>query len=367
MNRRNANRIDVLLPITTLQDDSEMAGLVMHKELSTSERTIVEHYLRSNPELRKWFESEVGALGENMSSGANLVDGTMRRTGLLFRHIINAHDEGSRDRTAYRFMDMPDGVALAYAVECKAIESPSIKNNRTPSLNADEASYYVANSSTYYDYYRPVVYLRILCARELRILCARESDDSIYSDEIERLSDLAFNLYRYSYRFGIHAIDWSDEDVLVKAACWYDHADMMMNILKITSYRGIHSHCQFIDNDYLNRVLLAPRPTPIEVGEDAWHDMAVQLTNEIGRRREESNELEEYSYSDCVVPAFHDFITDDVNELAFIETVWDFFDSINNPYQENLWLQEPIEPKIFDYLRNYGPAFTRQLLDLRFR
>ena len=360
MNRRNANRIDVLLPITTLQDDSEMAGLVMHKELSTSERTIVEHYLRSNPELRKWFESEVGALGENMSSGANLVDGTMRRTGLLFRHIINAHDEESRDRTAYRFMDMPDGVALAYAVECKAIESPSIKNNRTPSLNADEASYYVANSSTAaYDYYRPGVYLRILCARE--------SGDSIYSDEVGRLSDLAFNLYRYSYRFGIHAIDWSDEDVLVKAACWYDHADMMMNILKIASYRGIRSHCQFIDNDYLNRVLLAPRPTPIEVNENTWHDMAVQLANEIGRRREESNELEEYSYSDCVVPAFHGFITDDVNELAFIETIWDFFDSTDDPYGgENLWLQEPIEPKIFDYLRAYGPTFTRQLLDLRF-
>lgn len=360
MSGRNGNRIDVLFPITTLHDDSEMAGMVMHSELSTSERTVIEHYLRSNPELRKWFESEVVALGEDISSDANLVDGTMRRTGLLFRHIINAHDEWHRDRIAYRFMDMPDGVALAYAVECKAIASPSIKSNKTPSLNADEALYYVANSSTdSYDYYRPGVYLRILCARE--------SDDSIYSDEVGRLSDLAFNLYRYSFRFGIRAIVWSDEDVLVKAACWYDHADMMMNILRITSYRGIHSPCQFIDSDYLNRVLLAPRPTPIEVGEDTWHDMAVQLANEIGRRREESNELEEYSYSDCVVPAFHCFITDDVNELTFIETIWDFFDSINDPYDgENLWLQEPIEPKIFDYLRAYGPTFTRQLLDLRF-
>ena len=360
MSGRNANRIDVLLPITTLQDDSEMASMVMHKELSTSERATIEHYLRSNPELRKWFESEVGELGEDLSSDANLVDGTMRRTGLLFRHIINAYDEGNRDRTAYRFKAMPDGVALAYAVECKEIESPSIKNNKTPSLNADEASYYVANSSTSdYDYYRPGVYLRILCARE--------SGDSIYSDEMERKADLAFDLC-HSLQFYGRIVVWSDEDALVRTACEYGHADMMINILRIPSYRGRNPHCQFIDTDYLNRVLLAPRPTPIEVDEDTWHGMSVQLTNEIRRQQGEKAELEEYSYSDCVVPAFYGFIADDVNELTFIETVWDFFDSINDPYgRENLWLQEPIEPKIFDYLRNYGPAFTRQLLDLRFR
>lgn len=360
MSGRNGNRIDVLLPITTLQDDSQMAGLVMHRELSTSERMTIERYLRSNPEFRKWFESEVGELVEDISSGANLVDGTMRRTGLLFRHIINAYDERNRDRTEYRFMNMPDGVALAYAVECKAIESISIKSNKTPSLNADEASYYVANSSTAsHDYYRPGVYLRILCARE--------SEDSIYSDEVERKADIAFNLCENIFQLDGRIVFWSDEDVLVKAACWYDHADMMMNVLRNTYHNEGHP-CQFIDSDYLNRVLLAPRPTPIEIDEDTWHDMAVQLANEIGIRREESNDPEEYSYSDCVVPAFHGFITDDVNELAFIETVWDFFDSINDPYgRENLWLQEPIEPKIFDYLRAYGPTFTRQLLDLRFR
>ena len=65
MSGRNGNRIEVLLPITTLHDDSEMADMVMHSELSTSERTVIEHYLRSNPELRKWFESEVVALGED--------------------------------------------------------------------------------------------------------------------------------------------------------------------------------------------------------------------------------------------------------------------------------------------------------------
>ena len=65
MSGRNGNRIEVLLPIITLHDDSEMAGVVMNRELSTSERITVEHYLRSNPELRKWFESEVVALGED--------------------------------------------------------------------------------------------------------------------------------------------------------------------------------------------------------------------------------------------------------------------------------------------------------------
>lgn len=353
MSRRNANRIGVLLPITTLQDDSEMVSIVMHRELSADEKTIVEDYLQSRPELRKWFESESGRFdGDTPSKNPQLIEDIRRRTSSLFSHVIQEPDNVGAGKS---FKDMPDEEALAYAVGCKRLWST--EDHDYPSMNAAEASYCMDHAS--------------ISSWNLKVLCSRWSKLPILSYEVMKRTRFAYLFATKSFDDDGFNLVWSDEDVLIRTACEYDHAAMMTNILRIPYYKGrIHSHRQFIDSDYLNRVLLAPRPTPIEVDEETWHDMAVQLTNEIRRLQKESNEFEEYSYSDCVVPVFHEFISDDVNELTFIETIWDFFNSIDDPYgrkNTECWFQEPIEPKIFDYLRTYGPTFTRQLLNLRFR
>ena len=349
--KSNTNQVEELLPIKTLQDDSDMASMVMHRKLSTDERTIIENYLQSRPELRRWFESESGRFdGHTPSENPQFVEDTRRRTSSLFAHVIQ---ESENVGVGKSFTDMLDGEALAYAVGCKRLWST--EGHEYPSMNAAEASYDMDHVS--------------ISSWNLKVLCARWSKLPILSYEVRKRTSFAYLFATKSFDDDGFNLVWSDEDVLIRTACEYDHADMMTNILRNTYYKGsIHPHRQFIDSDYLNRVLLAPRPAPIEVDEDTWHRMSVKLTDEIRRRREESNDPEEYSYSECVVPAFHGFIADDVNELTFIETVWDFFNSINDSYgRKNLWLQEPIEPKIFDYLRTYGSTFTRQLLNLRFR
>ena len=303
-----------------------------------------EDYLSGRPSLKEWLQrSEQDGFFQNHVSFMQFMIGT-----------------GGETEYGRKVADLDDGEALAYFVYLERsdnnllINSKAVKHLHQPSINLDEAKYVDDRSTT-------APYTHLLCARELGgDFTSNESLDNM--DFIDELLQ-TINYYRI-HKF--HHIVWDTEQDLAKTVVRYKD---YRNLLKVDTDSEI-----LIDNDFLDDYLFADKPEPIEIDRNTWHDMAVRLIEKLDDesnriRMEHTNFLgmEHMNFLGFVSTGLVScFLTHNVEELAFMESVYDFCVSarLGLPYTKRAIGRNGIlDPKLFDMFREYGASFARPLLE----
>lgn len=326
----------------------------MPKPMTEEDTAIIEDYLKARPELGKWYAHQSKVLNrmKDHDKARKFIDRHMPvMTNLILQVLAQNEDSSKYGRS---FLDMNDGEALAYAVNCIGLTMETIRNPRPPSMNAEEALYFtkhyrinedsIANINTY-----------------LKILCARVDGKTFDSDEV---ADHAHMALANCWAPDIPLNFWYDEDALVQTSCKYEGMAMFKSLLEDEDLNRKYSD-RSIDCDYLNRVLLAPRPTPNEIDEAVWHSMAVRLVDETEKRRQE-NPGDTVSFGFCMEPALLGFLNEDQNDLTFLETVYDLVEAVGCSDDGRVHhLAGRLDPEPFDMLRRYGVSFAAPLLESR--
>ena len=210
------------------------------------------------------------------------------------------------------------------------------------------------NSDLYFQYFR--------------VFCAKVMNMSISSDEAVKYS-------MYTDGFFLNVKDnmnffqgWNNLDVFIETMCKYPYTDIFYTEIPLKHEDDLRT----IDHDYLYQVLLKPKPEPTEVPEDRWHDMSVKLVNVIKdqvlslKMRSGPGSIEE-SFLSTICSSLYCFFEGDVEEMAFFETIRNFFDTNSIFYRVNVngrnQIQYDLLVPILDYLREYGPAFAEPLFE----
>lgn len=326
----------------------------MPEPMTEEETALIEDYLKARPELGKWYAHQSKALNrmKDHVKAKKFIDRHMSMMTDLILQVLAQNEDSSKYGRS--FLDMNDGEALAYAVNCIGLTVETIRNPRLPSMNAEEALYFtkhyrinedsIANINTY-----------------LKILCARVDGKPFDSDEV---ADHAHMALANCWAPDIPLNFWYDEDALVQTSCKYEGVAMFKSLLEDEDLNRKYSD-RSIDCDYLNRVLLAPRPTPNEIDEDVWHSMAVRLVDETEKRRQE-NPGDTVSFGFCMEPALLGFLNEDQNDLTFLETVYDLVEAAGCSDDGSVHhLSGRLDPEPFDMLRKYGVSFAAPLLESR--
>lgn len=191
----------------------------------------------------------------------------------------------------------------------------------------------------------------------LCVLCDRfDSDRSMAAYH----ADLASLIINSNYRCG-HQV-WDTVDSLMRTVCKYDHAYMLGNgrftaNVKVT-----------IDEDYLDSVLLAQRPSSSEIGKEAWHDMTMRLlgkADEVDQQiRGAVTDTDGMRFSDImlyIMPLL--FFNKDIEELVFLENVYDMMTTLGTGVRNTTYHSGMLDPAHFDLLREYGPTFVKPLIE----
>jgi len=132
-------------------------------------------YLKDRPELSKYYHRMID-LASVMSSQAKIdrfIQRRMPNLELLRYDVTNANNvevllmgkDSFLITNRHDVLNMTDGEALAYVVDCRGMsnETATLKHCSKPHLNADEAAFFIANTSE--DEGERCPYLHILCAR----------------------------------------------------------------------------------------------------------------------------------------------------------------------------------------------------------
>lgn len=298
-----------------------------------------EEYLSMRPNLNKWY-SHCEQLGSH-------------RTAILKDKVMN----GGETEYGRKVAGLDDGEALAYFVYLDRSDNDLLINSKAvkhvqPSISLVEAEYATTQNWSY---------IHLLCSRELGgPFLTNESLDNM--DFIDNLLQ-TINDYRI-YKF--HHIVWNTEHDLVKTVVRYKN---YRDLFKVDTDSDI-----LIDSDFLDDYLLADKPDPIEIDRNTWHDMAVRLIEKLDDennriRMEHTNFLgmEHMNFLGFVSTGLVScFLTRNVEELAFMESVYDFCVSarLGLPYTKRAIGRNGIlDPKIFDMFREYGASFARPLLE----
>lgn len=188
------------------------------------------------------------------------------------------------------------------------------------------------------------------------ILCSRMEDNE---SDIEKHTDLAEAIYNNSNSPNVHCV-WDSLESFIGTICRYDHAILFGNTDFLSNLDIL------ITKDCLNGFLLAPKPTPTEIGKTAWHGMAMRL---IGKA-DEINEQTRRSggatiLSGAVFQALSGFINGNTDELVFLETVGDLFTTFDDGCGASIYRSGMLDPKSFDLLREYGASFAKPLFELQ--
>ena len=313
-----------------------------------------EEYLNRRPNLNKWYSY----CEQNPS---------YQTCDLFTNRVSILKDKVMKDgKTEYgrKVADLDDDEALAYFVYVYLntyfnfkfnnnllIDSKAIKHVQQPSISLDEAKY-VDDRSAIRQY---VPYIHLLCSRELGgDFTSNESlDDMNFIDNL--LQTIKF------YRFHeFHHMVWDTEQDLVRTVVRYKNYRNL--------FKGHTDSDILIDRDFLEDYLLAPKPDPIEIDRNTWHDMSVRLVeklddeNKNNRIRMETMNFLEFVSTELVSC----FLTRNIEELAFMESVYDFFVSacLGFPYTGRVFIRDGmLDPKIFDMFREYGASFAKPLLE----
>jgi len=314
-------------------------------------------YLKDRPELSKYYHRMID-LASVMSSQAKIdrfIKERMPKLDSLRYDIAHADNEETIPLGQDSFLitnhhdvlSMTDGEALAYVVDCEGMsnETATLKHCSKPHLNADEAAFFIANRS--------------VCEEELgvylHILCARIDHKSYYSQEVLNHASRARLILVSS--FDSHYF-WDDEQTLAETACKYDHAEMLPVLEK---NGGI-----YVDQHYLHTVMLADKPDPSEISGDEWHAMTAKLIDESNRKFEDKDGYQYFpTLPDVLYMGLPAFFGKSLNELVFLETIYDFMESVAPcdtdyyyDYEEDL-----LKPTTFDLLREYGTSFARPIFE----
>lgn len=328
---------------------------------SEADRTWLE-YVGRRPKLAEWRSYKMmGAkteLAEEGKSGESIID-RLRENEPYYAFM---HDQvvGGDDRK--RFLDMNDDEALLYAVVGEygaTYGMDDIVLHTWPRVPFNDAEEFLNNGRKTLN---RDLYFQILCAKAMNI--------SIDSDEVMKVS---LDIERFFLNVKNNLIffqGWNNLDVFIETRCRYPHVSIFD---RMTQPLGHEDEVRTIDHDYLYKVLMAPKPDPAEIPEDRWHDMSVRLvdiakdqirtakTRGVFGHRETAFMLIMNNALSCFLG--------DVEEVAFLETVSAFINEVE--IRRRYWevyakgskqiRYDLLDPRIFDYLREYGPAFASPL------
>lgn len=315
-------------------------------------------YLKDRPELSKYYHRmiDIASVMASQSKVDRFIKKRMPNLDSLHYDISHADNEETiplgqdsfliTDR--HDVLNMTDGEALAYVVDCRGMsnETATLKHCSKPHLNADEAAFFIANRSVGEE--ERGVYLHILCARI--------DHKSYYSQEVLNHASRARLILVSS--FDSHYF-WDDEQTLAETACKYDHAEMLP-VLEKTG--GI-----YVDQHYLHTVMLADKPDPSEISEEEWRAMTAKLIDESNRKFEDKDGYQYFpTLPDVLYMGLPVFFGKSLNELVFLETIYDFMESVAPcdadyyyDYEDDL-----LKPTTFDLLREYGTSFARPIFEM---
>ena len=311
-------------------------------------------YLQARPEFRKWFmhrmeEESEELLALNSLSPAELliritssnkvmqsvVEGSEELSN-LYRRVIAGDEE---------VLQYDDGEALAAASldvdYIKSVLEGLVKSERPYHLrfNATEADYAVNNCD--HDNLNLV----------LRLLCAQVDGCDPGSKTAQRHAWAIQLIIRYNE----HLL-WDSVETLINTVCKYDNA----HLLSILGNKDM-----VVDEDYLNNVLI-PSCESSDVDENVWHDMAVRfvnLMNEEYQRIMDSNKPSVGSpnirFYDLMMRVLPDYLTKNVDEVAFLNTVYDYVGEYS--VGEAKYRPGFLKPELLDMLRTYGASFVEPL------
>ena len=307
-----------------------------------------EDYLSRRPSLSKWIhhclESEV--------LKANYLG--------LITDMQNEVKTGEKTKYDKKVADLDDNEALAHFVYFGTclyndnqllVDSKAVKHAHQPSISLEEARYM--------DSKREFSYVGLLCVREFEgDFTSNESlGNTDFIDDIIPI----INYYRI-HKF--HHIVWDTEQDLVRTVVRYKN---YRNLFKVYTDSDI-----LIDSDYLDNYLLAPKPDPIEIDKNTWHDMSVRLINWLD---EENEKTKDTRFLNNDLPGFMAdglascFLTHSLEDLSFMETIYDFCVFASNyPEFMNRNVRESyhpgmLDPELFDLLREHEAVFVRPLLE----
>lgn len=215
------------------------------------------------------------------------------------------------------------------------------------------------------------------------VLCRRAKVDRITYNDVYTIMRIL------NWSVALSRPLWSDMDTFIRSICKYSHAYWFEN-----SYVSMNMD-RTIDRAYLDSVMLTNKSEPSDISSKDWHDMAVLFTDEFNKTFKEKTDqciaetiedMDDPSVSDdfglaywmtgafmvaALTPISSQFIGRGMDELVFAETISDFLDLNNrhkieeefthvevDPYEYTI---NDLEPKLFDMLREYGPAFVSPL------
>lgn len=314
-------------------------------------------YLKDRPELSKYYHKMVYLASEMDSQDDfdRFIKKKMPNLDSLRYDIDHANNEETIPLGQDSFLitnhhdvlSMTDGEALAYVVDCRGMsnETATLKHCSKPHLNADEAAFFIANRSVGEE--ERGVYLHILCARiDHKPLDSQEVLNHARKARLVLVSSFDSQYF------------WDDEQTLAETACKYDHAEMLP-VLEKTG--GI-----YVDQHYLHTVMLADKPDPSEISGEEWRAMTAKLIDESNRRFEDKDGYQYFpTLPDVLYMGLPVFFGKSLNELVFLETIYDFMESVAPcdadyyyDYEEDL-----LKPTTFDLLREYGTSFARPIFE----
>lgn len=336
----------------------------------SNDEQVWDDYLEKRPELNKWWQfclnhSYVHSILEKVSN-----DIRVNRVHLLevqgnrFSRMALMHDrvlaDGCTD-SGKRLLDLDDGEALAYALDIDQddsyrmmMESHAIKNVDPPSLNYKETLYlhnYGADA---------LPYINLVYARE-------HPESSEQSKPFLNNIDSLFHCLVYWEDAGLNHAVWNTEQDLIRTI--HDYRDYYGLFLMPTESDTI------IDSDYLDHLLLVPKPYPNEVDRVDWHDRAVRFVDALDGNAKDHKRMD---YIDCARPinflglVFMSlssyFLTHNIEDLTFMESMCRFcVSAVKDSNANNIGIDSyqpgKLDPKLFDLLREYGASFAKPLLE----
>lgn len=151
---------------------------------------------------------------------------------------------------------------------------------------------------------------------------------------------------------------WDTLDSFIRTVCEYDHAYLFENADVLDNLHVL------ITGDYLDSILLASKPEPTEIDEDAWNKMASRLIGKADEMNRQSRKSGNYvvTFSEVMSQALSGFLNEDAEELVFFETVGDLLNTFDMD-EDISYHPGMLDSRPFDLLREYGIPFAKPLFE----
>ena len=315
-------------------------------------------YVERRPKLAEWRSYKMMSAKTELAeckSGESIID-RLRKNEPYYAFM---HDQAV-GRDAKRFLDMDDEEALLYAVVGEYGDTYGMDDivlHTWPRIPFKDAEEFLNNGRKTVN---SGLYFQILCAKSMNM--------SIDSDEVMKVSLDIERFFLNAKNNLIFFQGWNNLDVFIETRCRYPHVSIFD---RMTQPLGHEDEVRTIDHDYLYKVLMAPKPDPAEVPEDRWHDMSVRLVDIAKDQIRTAKTRGVFGHRETafmLINALSCFIGD-VEEVAFLETVSAFINEVE--IRIRYWevyakgseqiRYDLLDSRIFDYLREYGPAFASPL------